>query len=59
MAEGRYWALTTITTVGYGDLSPGTTAGRFLAGAVMLMGIGLIAVLTGAVAELPRRGSTA
>lgn len=50
-AEGIYWALTTITTVGYGDLSPETTGGRFLAGAVMLVGIGFIAVLTGAVAE--------
>jgi voltage-gated potassium channel len=50
-AEGIYWALTTSTTVGYGDLSPETTGGRFLAGAVMLVGIGFIAVLTAAVAE--------
>ena len=49
--DGLYWATTTMTTVGYGDLSPGTDGGKALAAVVMLVGIGFIAVLTGAVAE--------
>jgi voltage-gated potassium channel len=40
-----------MTTVGYGDLSPHTTAGKLVAVAVMLVGIGFVALLTGAVAE--------
>jgi voltage-gated potassium channel len=50
-AAGLYWAVTTMTTVGYGDLSPHSTAGKFVAVAVMLVGIGFVALLTGAVAE--------
>ena len=49
--DGLYWAVTTMTTVGYGDLSPHTTAGKLVAVAVMLVGIGFVALLTGAVAE--------
>jgi voltage-gated potassium channel len=49
--EGLYWSITTMTTVGYGDLSPETTGGRILAVVVMLVGIGFVAILTGAVAE--------
>lgn len=52
---GIYWAIVTLTTVGYGDISPQTTLGRFLASAVMLMGYGVIAVPTGIVtAEMTR-----
>jgi voltage-gated potassium channel len=43
--------VTTMTTVGYGDEYPRTTMGRVLAMAIMFIGIGFIAILTGAVAE--------
>ena len=46
---GIYWAVVTITTVGYGDLVPQTPAGRFVAGFVMLLGYSIIAVPTGIV----------
>jgi len=50
-----YWAVVTLTTVGYGDLSPQTPLGRSLAVVVMLLGYGIIAVPTGIVtAELTR-----
>jgi voltage-gated potassium channel len=49
--DGVYWAVTTMTTVGYGDLSPQTEAGRLLAVAVMLTGISFLAVLTGTLAQ--------
>ena len=44
-----YWAVVTLTTVGYGDLSPQTPAGKALAAFVMIMGYGIIAVPTGIV----------
>lgn len=46
---GIYWAVVTITTVGYGDVAPITGAGRFLAVLVMLLGYSIIAVPTGIV----------
>ena len=46
---GVYWAVVTITTVGYGDVAPVTGAGRFLAVLVMLLGYSIIAVPTGIV----------
>lgn len=47
---GIYWAVVTITTVGYGDVVPVTAAGRFLSVLVMLLGYSIIAVPTGIVA---------
>ena len=45
--ESIYWAIVTITTVGYGDISPVTDLGKFVASIIMLMGYGIIAVPTG------------
>ena len=47
IAVGIYWAIVTITTVGYGDVAPTTPLGRFIASAVMLLGYSIIAVPTG------------
>jgi voltage-gated potassium channel len=47
--DSIYWAIVTITTVGYGDISPVTPAGKFIASIIMLMGYGIIAVPTGIV----------
>ena len=44
-----YWAVVTLTTVGFGDITPATAVGQFLAAIIMLMGYGLIAVPTGIV----------
>jgi voltage-gated potassium channel len=44
-----YWAISTMTTVGYGDLVPGTDIGRMLASVMMLIGWGVLAVPTGIV----------
>jgi voltage-gated potassium channel len=45
--DSIYWAIVTITTVGYGDISPVTPLGKFVASIIMLMGYGIIAVPTG------------
>lgn len=50
-ADGLYWAISTMTTVGYGDIAPTTSAARLLAVLLMLVGIGFVAVVTGAIAE--------
>jgi len=55
-----YWAIVTMTTVGYGDISPNTAPGQAIAAVVMIIGFTIIAVPTGIVAsELTRaRGRT-
>jgi voltage-gated potassium channel len=45
--RGVYWAIVTLTTVGYGDITPHTVPGRVLACFIMIMGYGIIAVPTG------------
>lgn len=47
--RSMYWAVVTLTTVGYGDISPSTPLGQFIASIVMIMGYGIIAVPTGIV----------
>ena len=49
VAQGVYWAVVTMTTVGYGDIVPQTALGRVLAAVVMLLGFGIIAIPTGIV----------
>ncbi|SMO51411.1 ion transporter [Fodinibius sediminis] len=52
---GMYWAIVTLTTVGYGDISPQTHLGQMLSAVIMILGYGIIAVPTGIVtAELTR-----
>jgi voltage-gated potassium channel len=51
LSDGLYWAISTMTTVGYGDVHPKTDAGRLLAAIVMLVGIGFVAIVTGAIAQ--------
>jgi len=50
LGDAIWWATTTVTTVGYGDHFPVTTTGRFVAVALMLMGIALVGSITAAVA---------
>ncbi len=51
--KGVYWAVVTLTTVGYGDVAPQTSLGQGVASIVMILGYGIIAVPTGIVsAEL-------
>lgn len=51
--KGIYWAIVTLTTVGYGDITPQTPIGQMLSAIVMIVGYGIIAVPTGIVsAEL-------
>ena len=55
-----YWAIVTLTTVGYGDIAPQTPLGQFLASLVMVLGYGILAVPTGIVtAELSNASRTA
>ena len=46
---GMWWALQTVTTVGYGDVTPAAVSGRVIAAVVMLQGIAFLAILTAAI----------
>ncbi|GAB6145678.1 ion transporter [Desulfocicer niacini] len=52
-----YWAIVTMTTVGYGDISPKTPVGQFIAAMIMILGYGIIAVPTGIVTSEITRAS--
>ena len=55
--QGMYWAVVTMTTVGYGDVVPRTVLGRILATLVMILGYAIIAVPTGIVSvEIAQAG---
>ena len=60
--DGIWYAVATLTTVGYGDISPQTTLGQIFASIVMIMGYAIIAVPTGIVsvemADATRKSST-
>ncbi len=51
-ASGIWWSIVTLTTVGYGDISPATPAGRVLAVLVMFFGIGLLGMLSAGLATM-------
>ena len=46
---GMWWAIQTVTTVGYGDVTPAATSGRIVATFVMLQGIAFLAIVTAAI----------
>ena len=46
-----YWAITTMTGVGFGGFAPHTTTGKIVASIVMVVGVGFVALLTGAIAR--------
>jgi voltage-gated potassium channel len=48
--DALWWAATTVTTVGYGDRYPVTTEGRFMAVALMVVGIAMVGAVTASVA---------
>ncbi len=50
--DGLWWALVTVTTVGYGDKFPITTGGRFVGAALILVGIGLVGLFMGKISSI-------
>jgi len=54
--RGIYWAIVTMTTVGYGDIAPQTPLGQAVSAFIMILGYGIIAVPTGIVTAQLTRG---
>ncbi len=52
MGEALWFTVTTVTTVGYGDLIPESTGGKLVASGLMLLGLGLIPILTSVVVSI-------
>jgi voltage-gated potassium channel len=52
VGDALWWGIVTLTTVGYGDIVPKTSAGRFCGVAIMITGIGVLGVLAGSLASL-------
>jgi voltage-gated potassium channel len=51
LPDGLWWAISTVTTVGYGDIAPVTIAGRLIAMCIMVIGLGFVAILTAGIAQ--------
>ena len=52
IGDAFWWGIVTLTTVGYGDIVPKTSAGRFFGVAIMLTGVAVLGVLAGSLASL-------
>jgi voltage-gated potassium channel len=52
ITNALWWSIVTLTTVGYGDISPTTTGGRLVGALLMILGIGVLGAFTGQVASL-------
>ena len=53
-----YWAIVTLTTVGFGDIAPQTPLGQFIASTIMILGYGIIAIPTGIVSSEMAKNTT-
>jgi len=52
LADGLWWSIVTLTTVGYGDITPNSFAGRLIGILIMFLGIGIIALFTATIASM-------
>lgn len=52
LGESAWWAVQTVTTVGYGDVVPSNTEGRVIGAVVMVVGIGFLTVVTASIAAV-------
>jgi len=51
MRDAMWWSLVTVTTVGYGDISPATVGGRIIGAVIMILGIGFLGMFTATIAS--------